>query len=128
MAVAVPERSVRDMAAALCEFEGVKCLWRVVAAFATYALIRVLPVVAAVTVAIVSVNGPVAKASVSAVVALAVDALGKGLRVRFPWKAVLANRLATFEAMNPTTQVPVRVRAADEDVAGKHFAARGSIP
>jgi hypothetical protein len=119
MAVGVPERSLRDMAAALSEFEGVRCLWRVVAALAVYTLIRVLPVVAAVIVAIVSVNGPVAAASVSAVVALAVEALGKKLRVRFPWKAVLANRLFKFEAMNPATQVPVRVRAADEDVAGR---------
>jgi len=101
------------MVGALREFEGVRCLWRVPLAWALYTLLRGLPVAAAVVIALVTVSGRVAQAAVSAVIALMFDGFGNRLRARLPWRAPVANRLWTYEKLNPATEVPVLLRSTD---------------
>jgi len=104
---------LRDMVRTLFEFEGARCLWRVLVAAATLLLLRGMPVVAAVVIALVTVNGRVAQAAVSAVIALVFDGLGRRLRARPPWRAALANRLWTYEKPAPATEVQILLRSAE---------------
>ena len=113
MNVVVLERSLRDMVPTLLEFDGPKSLWRVPLAGVNLLLVRGVPVVAAVVVALVTVKGRVLQAAVAAVIALLFDALGKKLRARVPWRAPVANRLWTFEKPNPQTEVHVLVPLID---------------
>jgi hypothetical protein len=112
-AVVVSERSLRDMVRTLRGFEGPRCLWRVPVAFATLLLIRGLPVVAAVLIALTTIHGRIAQAALSAVIVLVFDGLAKKLRSRLPWRAAVAHRLWTFEKPHPATEVPVLVRWGD---------------
>lgn len=111
--VIVQERNLGDMVRTLRQFDGWRCLWRVPVAIGTYALIRGLPVLAAIAIAVFVVNGRVAEAAVAAVIALLFDEAGKKLRHHFPWRAAVANRLWIYEKPNPDTEVPVLFRPAD---------------
>lgn len=113
----VAEPSLREMAQRVHEFEGVRCLWRVPVALATYALIRGVPIAAAIVVALVAVNGRVLEAALSATIALLFDGLAKTARARLPWRAVVGNRLWSFEKPNPPTEVPVLLASADASSA-----------
>ena len=80
-------------------------------------MIRGIPVLAAIVVALVVVGGRVLQAAVSAIIALAFDGLGRRLRARFPWHGMVTNRLSTFEEPNPATEVAVLLESADAEAA-----------
>jgi putative flippase GtrA len=107
------ERSLREMVRVLAQFEGTRCLWRVPDAGVVFVLIRGLPIAAAMVIALVTVNGRTLQAVESAVIALAFDALAKTARARLPWRAIVANRLWTFEKPNPRTEVHILLRSRD---------------
>lgn len=117
LTVTFPERSFWGMFRVLREFEGWRCLWRVPVALSTYVVIRGIPVVAAVVIALVAIRGRVLAAGTGAVIALVFDSLGKTLRDRLPWNAAIANRLRTHEQTNPMTNVAVLLRSTDVTTA-----------
>jgi hypothetical protein len=103
----LPDRSFRQRVETLCEFEGRRCLWRVPVAAATYLLARVIPFATAITLALITVKGRVATAIVSVGIGLSFDALSGRVRQRFPWSAVVDNRLRTYEDPNVSTHVEI---------------------
>lgn len=107
--VVVSTRPLRDSIRTLQEFEGRRCLWRVPVAAMTYLLIRAVPFAAAITVALIAVNARVAAAVFSVAIGLTFDALAKRLRDRLPWRAVIDNRLWSYEKPNVITEVAVLV-------------------
>lgn len=113
----VEQRSLRDMAHALRDFDGVMSFWRVPVAMGTWLAIRGVPVAAAVVVALVTVHGRVAEAALSALIALILDSLGGAVRARLPWQFLVARRLWTFERPNPATEVSILVPCEDADGA-----------
>jgi hypothetical protein len=101
------------MSRTLVEFEGKRCLWRVPWAWAILAVMRGLPVAGAVAVAVLAIDSKPLAAAVSAVVALAIDGVGRKVRARLPWRAPVANRLATYEELNPASGVEIMLRSSD---------------
>lgn len=85
-----------------------------------------VPFAAAISVALVAVSGRVAGAVVSVAVGLAFDALAKGLRARLPWRAVIDNRLWSFEKPNVLTQVAILV-AEEHAPAVRHALRRAQF-
>lgn len=111
------ERTLRDMVRTLREFEGSRCLWRAPVAGMTLLLIRGLPVAGAVVVALMTIKGRILSAALAAIIVLLFDAIRRRLETRLPWRAVVANRLWTFEKPNPVAELEVLVREEDVSVA-----------
>lgn len=97
----------------LREFEGNRCLWRVPVAGTILVLIRGLPVAAAAVAALLAINGRVLSATVGAIIALLCEALRRRVEAGLPWRAVVANRLWSYEKPNPVTELEVLVRSND---------------
>lgn len=77
------------------------------------ALEQMLPIAAAVLVALVTVNERIAEAAVSAAVALLLSRLSRSMRERFAWHTPVSARLGTWEEPNPATYLEVLLREVD---------------
>jgi hypothetical protein len=124
MSAPPPERRMREMVPLLLDFDGRGCLWRVALACGGWVTLRAVPVVTAVILALVTVEGKLLKAVVASLIALVFDAVGRRLESRFPWRAPVANRLWSFERPNPPTEVQILLRAGQ--VAAARTALRRS--
>jgi hypothetical protein len=106
-------RSLRDMVWLLRQFEGWRCLWRVLAAAAAFGATWLLPVVGAVAGIYVGSDLKLYRVVFGAIVSLGSTAVAGLFARRKPWRSIFARRLLTYEAPNPRATLEVLIRNED---------------
>lgn len=116
------QRTLRQMARLLYEFDGWRCLWRGLAAALAYGGNWLLPVAGAVAAIYIGSDLELYRVVIGAIVSLGSTALAGLVARRKPWLAILARRLWTYEAPNPKGTLEILTR--DEDSARAHHVLR----
>jgi hypothetical protein len=107
-------RSMRELVAALGEYEGRRCLWRVpVALLARLAGPALLASVFITTTYLAADAGNFGRVALAAALAVLLTPLEARIRRQRPWRMVVARRLHSYEAPNPLSGAPVLVSPAD---------------
>lgn len=115
-------RTFREMVRVLRAFEGRRCTWRISAAAVIYGAIHLLPVIGAVAGIYVGAPHIFPRIVLGVVVSLGFGAVAARISRRTPWRALLENRLRTYEEPNPLGFVELLVQ--DHDVTDADRALR----
>jgi hypothetical protein len=94
-------RSLREMVRLLRAFEGWRCLPRIAVAAIAFGAIHLLPLIGAVAGIYVGANLKLADVVLGTVVSLGSGYLAVWISRRAPWRAILVNRIWTYEEPNP---------------------------
>jgi hypothetical protein len=113
----VERTTLRGMVDLLRQFEGWQVLLRIPLAWALWLLVPTVVIGGAAVVAVFAISGHVVAVVVSTATSTALGWFAAVLRKRLPWRAPVANRLATYTEPNPRTYVAVLLSSGDVDQA-----------
>lgn len=106
-------RSFREMVRVLREFEGWRGGWRVLAAGVAYGGVHLLPFVGTIGGIYIGSDLKLYSVALGAAVSLGSGSLAVWMSPNAPWRALLANRLWTYETPNPLGFVELLIRVDD---------------
>jgi hypothetical protein len=97
----------------LWQFDGRRCIWRVLMAALAYSGVRLLPFVGTIAGIYIGSDLKLYHVALGAVVSVGSGSLALGISRRVPWRALFERRLWTYEEPNPLGFVELLVREGD---------------